>query len=632
MKSFLTLIVFTILTFCAKAQTQPFGKIDTSDLKMTKCDFEKDANAMVLFDKADVSYKFSTIIMLRHKRIKIFNDKGNNEASIRIEFFGAHRDEEVSEIEAQTINMTNNVIEYTAVDKKLIYTEVVDNNKRAIVFTFPNIKPGSVIEFKYKWHTPYAGNFPDWYFQELIPTRYSELQASFSNDFTCKIIRKVSQKFAKDTSVFLNGRNHNQGDKFIWALSNVHSLKEEPYMTSMKDNIERMLFQISLRERTWLQIANNLIADNDFGKQLNIKLNNEEEILAKANALQTTDQKIAFIFNQVKDKVVWNKLNNSYTDQGIEKTWNKKLGNSTEINLILYHLLKQAGINVYPVVINTNGKIDPSYASTYQLDKTIDYIKIDSTKQYVLDATDKYNIYNEVPFDLLNSNGLYLDAEKKFFRIIQLQSDLPSRKLIFVNAEIKPDGKISGTSQINSFSYNRISDIKRYKKDGEKKYLDYLRDNDNNLKISSLKLENMEVDSLPLEQYVDFNLELPNTDENYIYFNPNLFTGLYTNPFLSEDRFSDIDFGCLKNYNINGRYKIPSGYKINALPKSMNMLIPDKSISFKRIVAEQEGYIIVHYVIDFKKSFYAKDDYPDVRAFYKKMQEMLNEQIVLKKS
>ncbi len=76
---------------------------------------------------------------------------------------------------------------------------------------------------------------------------------------------------------------------------------------------------------------------------------------------------------------------------------------------------------------------------------------------------------------------------------------------------------------------------------------------------------------------------------------------------------------------------MPAGYKIDALPKSVNMIMPDKSIAFKRIVAEQDGSIIVRYTIDFRKDEYNKNDYPDFHDFFKKMLELLNEQIVLKK-
>jgi hypothetical protein len=191
---------------------------------------------------------------------------------------------------------------------------------------------------------------------------------------------------------------------------------------------------------------------------------------------------------------------------------------------------------------------------------------------------------------------------------------------------------MDGTAQISSNSYNRINEVTRYKTDGETKYIDYLRDDDNNLKIASLKFDNMDVDSLPLMQNIKFNLDLAGSDDNYIYFNSNLFTALHKNPFLNDTRKTDIDFGYLDNLSLNGMYKVPAGYKIDALPKSVSMSMPDTSIVFKRIVNQQDGVIAIRYTIAYKKSIYFKEDYADFHEFFKKMYEMLNEQIVLKKS
>ncbi len=66
--------------------------------------------------------------------------------------------------------------------------------------------------------------------------------------------------------------------------------------------------------------------------------------------------------------------------------------------------------------------------------------------------------------------------------------------------------------------------------------------------------------------------------------------------------------------------------------KSMTIVMPDQSISFKRFVAAQDRSIVVRYNIIYNKAQYFKEDYPDFHEFFKKMYEMLNEQIVLKKS
>lgn len=660
MSKIFTLVILVAFTLAAKAQTppsiapetQPFGTIDKEDLEMKACDFEKDANAMYLFEKGSAYYDAAFVLTEEyHKRIKIFNDNAKDEANIRIEYYGGDHAESITGLQAQTINLVDGKIEITKLDKKLLYIQHVDKNRDVMVFTMPNVKAGSVIEYKYRWTTSAFYNLPDWYFQEKIPVRYSELNTEIPEMLYFKPQVHTRGPYFKD--ITSNGAANTGGgadavtyttQKELRAMANVPSLPDEPYMSSDKDNLECIIFQltsvrplggfISTFADTWPKIGGILADDDDFGSQLKRKLNNEEEIISKATALKTDDEKIAYVFNAVKNAMKWNESDRWYTNDGTSKAWENKTGNSTEINLILYHLLKKSGLNAYPMVVSTreHGKVNPYYPSLYQFNRAVVYIPVDSTKNYVLDATGKYNSYNETPAYLLNSSGLYIDKSKNTYDILFLQKTEPVRQVVLINAEIKPDGKMNGTAQITSFSYNRINAVKKYKTDGEKKYTDYLRDDDNNLKISSIKFENMEVDTLPLTQNIDFNLDLTGSDDNYIYFSPNLFTSLHSNPFLSENRFTDIDFGYRNNYTINGIYKIPAGYKIDAMPKSISMSMPDKSITFKRMVAEQDGSIVIRYSIDYKKSMYFKENYPEFHEFFKKMHEMLNEQVVMKKS
>lgn len=643
MNKFLALIVLGSLTITAKAQTpapvptaQAFGKVDKADLEMTKCDFEPDANAEILFDKGETYFDTQyNVVTERHKRLKIFNDNGKDEANIRIEYYSNNRAEYITGLQAETINLTNGAVEIIKVDKKQIFTEAVDKTHSAMVFSFPNVKPGSIVEYKYRLTAASVANFPDWYFQSDLPTRYSELSTNTPDILTYKRLSNVRSPYVVDKT--------NSSNTHTEAIANIPSLKEEPYMDARKDNCERILFQLlSIRipgyfmpnfQDSWTKVGQNMIDADDFGGQLNRKLTGEEAIISKAKALKTDDEKIAYVFNAVKNAMKWDDTYKSYSYDGIPKAWEKKVGNSTEINIILYHLLKKSGLKVYPMMVSTrkNGRINPSYPSVYQFNSTVAYIPVDSAKYYVLDATSKYNLYNQVPEEFLNSFGLNLDGENKLYDLPFLQAPDPVRQVVLLNAEIKADGKMTGSADLSSFGYNKTNYTEKYKKDGDKKYNDFLREDNNSLKISDLTFENMDVDTLPLRQKLNFNLDLTGSDENYIYFNANLFTRLKSNPFLAENRFTDIDFGYRDNYAVTGIFKIPAGYKVDAMPKSVSMAIPDGTVVFKRIVAEQEGSIMVRYNIDHKKSMYFKENYPEFREFCKKMYDMLNELIVLKK-
>jgi hypothetical protein len=639
MNKVFTLLFLCLAVFFAKAQTpsatQPYGKIDIADLELKSCDFEKDANAMILFEKGSVYFDTQyNIINNIHKRIKIFNDNGKKEANIRIEFNGGDRSEMIFGLQAQTINLNNGAIEIVKVDKKQIFTEVIDRSRSAMVFSFPNIKPGSVIEYKYSLKSDNISNFPDWYFQSHLPNRYSELKTTIPGILYYKNLETINQPYAV--------REDKNGDQ-TRAIANIPSVPDEPYMTSIEDNSERILFQLMSIQNgmqnmsfsdTWKKVGEDLMRNDAFGSQLNRRLSGEDVIINKAKALKTTDDKIFYLFGEVKNAMKWSESYRKYSYDGISSAWDKKVGNSGEINIILYHLLKKSGVKVYPMIVSTrsNGRVNPAYPNSYKFNSTVAYVPVDSTKSYVLDASNKYNIYNQVPANLLNTLGLYINKENDVYEMTFLQNTHPVKQYLMINGEIKADSKMTGTVDITNFDYKKSTAIEKYKTAGEKKYTDYLRNDDNNLKISSLKFENMDVDTLPLKQSINFNLDLTSSDNNYIYFNPILLSSFKSNPFLSTNRFTDIDFGYLNNYYIIGTYSIPEGYKVDALPKSVSMVMPDKSISFKRVTGEQDGKVMVRYTIDYQKSMYFKENYPEFHEFCKKMYEMLNEQIVLKKS
>lgn len=642
MKKTFTLMLLSAFCAATNAQTttppttQSYGKVDQADLEMKACDFEKDANAEVLFDKGRVTFDPNyRVIFERHARIKIFNDKGKDHANVKIDYdFGDG--EIISDIQAETINQVDGKLEFTKIDKKQVYTQTIDKFVKAVTFTFPNVKPGSIIEFKYRLGNDYLG-LPDWNFQSDLPTRYSGFSADIPNQVHFKNLAKISM-------IPVIQKTDGQGQLIDVALANIPSLPDEPYMGARHDNLQHIQYQLlsytpiggytHTIEDNWQKIGENESNYDDFGEQFKRKLDGEDTILIKAKSLKSNDEKIAYIFNTVKNTVKWDETYRRYTNDGTSAAWKKKLGNSTEINLMVYHLLTKAGVKAYPLLTSThkNGKVNPAFPSRFQFNTAVTYVPIDSTNYYVLDATNKYNYYKDIPANVLNSFGLLINKDEKKYNLVVIENQNPVRDVVTINADIKPGGKMEGTAQISSFAYFRKDNVESYALNGEKKYIEELKEKDNALNITSLKMENMSVDSLPLVQNIGFNLDLTGSDENYIYLKSNLFNSMGPNPFLNETRASDIDFGFRNNYLITNIYKLPSGYKLDALPKSISMVMPDQTITFKRLAGEEDGSIMVRYVIDFKKSIFFKENYAELHDFFKKMYEMMNEPIVLKKS
>jgi hypothetical protein len=181
---------------------------------------------------------------------------------------------------------------------------------------------------------------------------------------------------------------------------------------------------------------------------------------------------------------------------------------------------------------------------------------------------------------------------------------------------------------VNNYDYSKIERKEKFTRDKKK----YEKDFFGSLAISNLdtfSVEGLENDSLPLVQNAKLDYNLNKTGDYYL-LNYNLFTGLTKNPFVSEQRFSDINFGCEHSYLLNGTIQLADKLVPEALPKSVRLLMPDKSMSVAREVKQVDNTLLVGVRITFTRSEYGADDYLDVQAFYKQMLELLNEPIVLK--
>lgn len=143
---------------------------------------------------------------------------------------------------------------------------------------------------------------------------------------------------------------------------------------------------------------------------------------------------------------------------------------------------------------------------------------------------------------------------------------------------------------------------------------------------------NLNNDSLQLEQKIKFEIQLPETGD-YLYLPLNIFSGFEKNPFISDNRFSNINFGYKRRFNVNQTFKMPEGYSVDALPKNIKMVTPDKDIIFNRSVEynKETNSVICMYYIDFKKSLYEVDEYEVLKEVYKRMFDFLKEPVVLKK-
>lgn len=627
----------------AQKEVTDFGVFTTDEMNLKQCEFDKDADAVVLFDKATSNYNDEhNLVTERRIRFKILKERGIDRGNIRIRYYSDADFEAIYGIEATVLNFDNQNNEvWSKLDKKSVYNKKLNKYYSEVSFALPNIKTGSIIEYKYQSLMKHYGGLREWIFQSDMPVVLSSYYLTIvpNAEFAYSVYK------AGDMPVNIKPDSRNGG--ILFEMSNIPGLREEAYMGAARDYLQRVNFQFSGYKQvesagygtgastktnystTWKELAKELSDNRDFGSQINKSLPGSEILQAMWAGKTDAYTKMKAIHDYVRTNFSWDHIYSKYTDGGIKNSWEKKTGTSGDINLILINLLTAAGLPVHPLLVSERdyGKVDTSYPYIDQFDKVVAYVTIDD-KSYILDGTDHETPTSTIPFNLLNTRAFIVD--KKNPAIIKIVDDTrQNMNMVNLTGTIDNAGTMQLEALVNNYDYSKIERKEKYKRNKnkyEKEFFDpYILTTADTFTVSGL-----ESDSLPLRQSVKLNNYVLNKTGDYYLLNTNLFTGLNKNPFISEHRFSDINFGCRYSYILSGIFNLPANLTPEALPKNIRMVIPDKSMSLTRQVQQNENAIQIAVRITLNKTEYSADDYPQVQAFYKQMLELLNEPIVLK--
>jgi hypothetical protein len=150
--------------------------------------------------------------------------------------------------------------------------------------------------------------------------------------------------------------------------------------------------------------------------------------------------------------------------------------------------------------------------------------------------------------------------------------------------------------------------------------------------VSSFSFE--DIDSLSKPAKAKYEVSLTGYADiigNMISISPMLLERKDSNPFKMETRKYPIDYG----HPIKSRYvlsiNIPEGYEVAELPKSCNIVLPDKSATFTYQAIQSESTVRLTAVFEINKTIFLESDYPLIKEFYNQVIAKQMEVIMLKK-
>ncbi len=646
----------TILCLTTTAQDAPikFGKIDIADLQMKVYPKDTSAEAVILCDYAESYHRYSSgsglqMVFERHRRIKILKKSGYEWATHAIIAANSKSGskEFIGSVKGATYNLVDGKIVADKLSKESIFDEKVSDYRSQKKITLPNVKEGSIIEYSYSITSDFDTEIRAWDFQKSIPTVWSEYRVKIPDFYKFQIISQGYEPFVvseiKSESISLGvGIQAEMGKSYRWAMKDIPAIRTEPYMTTIDDYTARIEFEIAAYtpsngmhknfSLSWNDFSASLSGYENFGGQLkkggflkdianNIKLNTKDTL-----------SKIQAAYDYVSKAMTWNGQESFFASSTLKKAHEAKTGNCADINLMLIVLLRELGLESYPVVLSTreNGRILSNYVLEKKFNYVIAYTRV-GDKSMLIDATDPLLRMGVLPVRCINGSGrLILENTGDW---IPLKTTEKMAKTLISNMTISPEGQVKGELNVSFLGYYGQNYRSRIKKEGKDKFTENFKKSHPSWEITKTEIEgNEDLSSTLVTKFETTINEKSNVAGDRIYFSPMLGEGEEKNPFTSVERKFPVDFGALMEENFIASYTIPQGYVVEEIPKSARVSLPDDGGKFTYLIGTpEEGKITISSKIMMKKTMYFAEEYEGLRKFYDQIVQKHAEQIVLKK-
>lgn len=666
-KHSLVLVLILLPFLSIQAQKQELGKVTIEELSEKACPSDTSAVAAILFSIGKTYFRYSDsrgfeTVTEKSAKIKIYKKEGYDLANQEMRFYvGGNSDEKADVSKAVTYNLVNGKIEKTKLSNEGEFTEKVNKYWSKKKITLPNVKVGSIIEFKFEVVSSYIDIDP-WQFQSYVPVLYSEFTSAvpeyyvFNNRIKGFLIPKtetetttrtvtVSSKERTGTVVsstkFYNDSFSYRETRTKYVLENIPALKEENFVNNINNYRAGILHElISIRypnepfknlSTNWETLVKSIYENDEFGSELNKTGYFEKDIDALLNGITVQNERIAAIFQYVKSRMNWNEYNGYYCDSGVKKAYNDRTGNVAEINLMLTAMLRYAGFQANPIILSTRSNGIAIFPSKSAYNYVIAGLELNG-QIVLLDATGKYSLPNVLPIRDLNWIGRIIRKDGTSSEI-DLMPVSNSKDVINIMANIKENGEVSGKVRDQYLDYNAFVFREENNAVAKDSYVEKLEKRHRGLEVVDYEVQNSTDLGKPLiENYGFTSTNSVEQIGDKLYVSPFLFFTKTENPFKQEKREYPIDFVFPNQVKYNISLIIPQGYTVELLPAGKLVSMPDNLASFKYNITNTGNQIQVLYSFDINQAIIGAEYYEELKVFYKEIVDKQTEKIVLKKT
>ena len=646
---FLTLI-FISISFYSQETTYTFGEITSNDLSFTAKQIDSTANAVVLYESGDSKFKVDNttinVYTTYYFKIKLFNTEGFKHGTFSIPIYN-NKSKSAKVVSIKGITHNNNNTNKTHLSLSNVYTEQENTNWKFVKFTMPNLKKDCIIEVTYTVVTPFLFNLTGWNFQSDIPKLTSQYKALipgnyfYNRSLTGYLKLNLNSSTVKKHCFKVNGYAGDANcEEIIYGMKNIPAFIEEDYMTSKKNFISKIKFELAESvwfdgtkksyTTTWDAVDREFRTDKNIGAQFR-KINYFEDLIPEEIKNIPNDlDKAKAVYTFIQNHYTWNERYGIFKNARVKQAFENKTGNVTEINISLINALKTVGLNTELVLSSTRNSGVPT--KLYPIISDFNYVlaKVNIDDQYyLLDATLKLNPFGLLPFKCLNSYGRAMDFKNDSYWV-DIKPTSNNKTNLYASLILNEDGTIHGKLRRVSTGYHALSKrIEILSKDNDE-IADDFENTFSNLTVENYTLEYKNDIDKPVIEVFDFVVTHDNPQK--IYFNPFFGGSLQENPFKQEQRLYPVDFGFRKKYILHFSLELPDNYKIESIPESVNLKLAEKSGSFELgSKLNEDNKYNLHSKLTIDKTIYNSNEYNSLKKLFEYTINAQKKPIVIKK-
>lgn len=643
------ILVFFLSGFYSLAQdySQTFGKIGWAESELTEYERDKEAEAVVLFDIGKSYFIHAAqgyeIVFERTTRIKVLDESGIKWAEVEIPYYQeGNIYERVYDIQAISYNYTDEgSLEKTPLNVSNTYDEKISEFWKVKKFAVPNVKEGTILEYRYKISSPYKFNLRDWRFQWRIPVVHSEYEVSMIPFYKYAWLLQGANRFDSHISYVDRASTRHVGSVEFndlvheYVMKNVPAFANEKFISSINDYIIKLDFQLAEVistdgtsrpiMTTWEELIEDLDKNSDFGRYIKRSGRTASKLVdIDAQLKKTERERFNFAMDYMKRNFNWSNTYGKYATKSPKDFVNDKYGNSGDMNLFAIGFLQELGIEAQPVIISTrnHGKVKEQYPYLSFFNYVI--IKAQVAGETVLsDATEILSLHDQIPTRCINGKGLIIQENKVEW--ISLEEEDPSE--VKTNIHIAWQNEEATEAQIkwSATDYDALY-YRNYYTDRQDNLKEKLQSEAYALIDTSIVVANQTDVEQPWELRYKI-VDKPMRVKEKVYLAPFFDQVMSDNPLKQKKRTYPVDIVYPQKRSFTTIIDIPEGYRADFIPEDLTMDNSLFSMQYEAKVEADKIRVIFNYHL--KKAIYSPNNYARIKYYFSAIADKGNEKIVL---